>query len=141
MWQTTHVGGHRYAPNVVYLPGDWFLGFVHADLSVDLVNRLDQGVLDLHHIRGRAGLSPLEQAAEHFARGCLHAVRVDQLQWEDTQWLAEDRLLARFHVSATDTQIELEVTQSLGPAATASCDGPPKPQKAFHLVRLEQVSI
>ncbi|MCP9948920.1 sucrase ferredoxin [Actinomadura madurae] len=74
IWETTHVGGDRFAANLVCLPhglsyGD--LGEAEATTAVDAYLR---GEVVLDRLRGRAGTPEPAQAAEHFVRehtGCL----------------------------------------------------------------------
>jgi hypothetical protein len=74
VWETTHVGGDRFAANLVCLPhglsyGD--LGEAEATTAVDAYLR---GEVVLDRLRGRAGAPEPAQAAEHFVRehtGCL----------------------------------------------------------------------
>ena len=59
LWETSHVGGHRFAPNLVCLPE----GLVYARLDADAARRVV-----LEHFRGRTSLEPAAQAADFFAR-------------------------------------------------------------------------
>ncbi|NKB97619.1 MAG: hypothetical protein GKR90_03840 [Pseudomonadales bacterium] len=68
VWQTTHVGGHRYAPNLVCLPSGIVYGQVEADTGEEIVSRHDSGEVVLENLRGRSGLTPAGQAAEYFVR-------------------------------------------------------------------------
>ena len=63
-WQTTHVGGHRFAPNVLTLPQGALYGRVCADAAAGFVATVEGGELSLPHLRGRAAYPPLVQAAE-----------------------------------------------------------------------------
>ena len=67
-WECTHIGGDRFAANVVVLPEGLYLGRVEVDEVVDLVRGLEDGVLPAGRVRGRSSLSLPAQAAQHFAR-------------------------------------------------------------------------
>ncbi len=64
-WQTTHVGGHRYAPNILVLPQSALYGRVTPGdvpefLAATENNRLARGFL-----RGQTRYSAIAQIAEH----------------------------------------------------------------------------
>ncbi len=67
-WQTTHVGGHRYAPNLVCLPSGIVYGQLDVDAGASVVSRHDSGEVVLENLRGRSSLAPAAQAAEYFVR-------------------------------------------------------------------------
>ncbi len=64
IWQTSHFGGHRFAPTLVDLPAGRFWG--HLDPTVlDTLIHAQGSVNDLYpYYRGWTGLTPLAQIAE-----------------------------------------------------------------------------
>lgn len=78
-WETTHTGGDRFAANVVLLPHGLVLGRVPAEEVLEVAARYDTGEVDTARVRGRAGLAPAVQAAQHHARLLLDEPRVDAL--------------------------------------------------------------
>jgi hypothetical protein len=63
VWECSHVGGDRFAANVLVLPSGMLYGRVVASSAEALVEAVDRGgVLD-QHVRGRAGFAPDVQAA------------------------------------------------------------------------------
>lgn len=67
-WECTHIGGDRFAANLVVLPDGLYLGRVEVDEVVDVVRGLTDGRLPSGRVRGRSSLSLPAQAAQHFAR-------------------------------------------------------------------------
>jgi hypothetical protein len=67
-WECSHVGGDRFAANVVVLPAGLYLGRVEADEVVGVVRDLAAGTLPAGRVRGRSSLSLPAQAAQQFAR-------------------------------------------------------------------------
>jgi len=66
VWQTTHLGGHRFAPNVLVLPQSTLYGRVtEADLD-DFLEDTEAGLLHLPLLRGRHGYPQPAQAAEAY---------------------------------------------------------------------------
>jgi hypothetical protein len=78
VWETSHLSGDRFAANVVVLP--W--GFVYGQVPEDgggLVGAHAAGQVVLPFLRGRAGLVPAAQAAQHFARSELGLLGVQDV--------------------------------------------------------------
>ena len=63
-WQTTHVGGHRFAPNVLTLPQGVLYGRVRPEAVPQFVEDIEAGRLARDHMRGRSALPAEAQAAE-----------------------------------------------------------------------------
>lgn len=68
VWESSHIGGDRFAANVVALPQSLYFGRVDPATAPALLDGLDHGRLDLERFRGRTSLSIAEQAVEHFVR-------------------------------------------------------------------------
>lgn len=67
-WECTHLGGDRFAANLVLLPHGLYYGQVTPREAVDLVKQHAAGSLDLERLRGRSSLPAPVQAAQHHAR-------------------------------------------------------------------------
>lgn len=80
VWESSHVGGDRYAPTVVALPSGAYHGRVAPEAAPEVVDRILEGRLTLSHLRGRSGLRAGVQAAEHALRAHLDEDRVDALR-------------------------------------------------------------
>ncbi|MFI9560156.1 sucrase ferredoxin [Nonomuraea endophytica] len=68
VWETSHVGGDRYAANLVCLPHGIFYGSMSQAAALAAANAYRSGEVILDRFRGRAGIPEPLQAAEHFAR-------------------------------------------------------------------------
>ena len=77
VWQTTHVGGHRFAPNVLALPQGALYGRVFADEVDAFFATVEAGELALPHLRGRAALPPAAQVAETLIDGARTLCGID----------------------------------------------------------------
>jgi len=64
VWQTTHLGGHRFAPNVLALPQGVLYGRVNPNDVGQFVEQVDAGYLSRPHVRGRSTFPPEAQVAE-----------------------------------------------------------------------------
>jgi Sucrase/ferredoxin-like len=78
-WECTHVGGDRFAANLVLLPHGLYYGQVTPRLAVDLVERYARGELHPALLRGRSSLTPAAQAAQHHARLATGELGIDAL--------------------------------------------------------------
>lgn len=68
VWECSHIGGDRFAGNVVLLPDSLYFGRCEPSDVERLLAAHDEGRLELSRLRGRSTLTLVEQAAEHFAR-------------------------------------------------------------------------
>ncbi|MFC5185647.1 sucrase ferredoxin [Actinomadura harenae] len=68
VWETTHVGGDRFAANLVCLPHGLYYGALGPDDAEAAVSAYLDGRVALDRFRGRAGLPEAAQAAEHAVR-------------------------------------------------------------------------
>ncbi len=68
VWECSHIGGDRFAANVVILPDSLYFGRVDATSASDVLAAVDDGRIMLSHFRGRTSLTIEQQAVEHFVR-------------------------------------------------------------------------
>lgn len=68
VWESTHVGGHRFAPTIVALPDGSYHGAVTVTDVPALAKAVTSGRVLLPRLRGRAGLPAAVQAADLFLR-------------------------------------------------------------------------
>jgi hypothetical protein len=67
VWETTHVGGHRYAANLVILPHGLYYGPVSKVSATAAIAAYQRGEIFPDRYRGRAGQGRVQQAA-HYQR-------------------------------------------------------------------------
>jgi hypothetical protein len=79
VWESSHVGGDRFAANIVCLPDGVYYGRVEPGEADRLLADHRAGRVDLARYRGRSCLPPLVQAAEFHARAHLGERRIDGL--------------------------------------------------------------
>jgi Sucrase/ferredoxin-like len=78
VWECSHLGGDRFAANVLVLPHGLYYGQVPGD-GAEVVAAQRRGEVALPWLRGRAGLSPAAQAAQHLVREKLAVLAIDAL--------------------------------------------------------------
>jgi hypothetical protein len=78
-WECSHIGGDRFAANLLVLPDGHYLSRLEAAEAPGAVADLLAGRLPLAHARGRSSLPLPVQAAQHFARTGLDRDGLDDL--------------------------------------------------------------
>jgi (2Fe-2S) ferredoxin len=67
-WECSHVGGDRFAANLVVLPHGLYYGRVDADNVIEVVEAHERGEVVPRLLRGRSRWLPAAQAAQQHAR-------------------------------------------------------------------------
>jgi hypothetical protein len=76
-WQCSHVGGDRFAANVLALPYGLYFGHVTPGTAIELVEALDRGELLPDRLRGRSIDPPVVQSALWHVRRVLDERSLD----------------------------------------------------------------
>lgn len=79
-WEVSHIGGDRFAANMVVLPHGLYYGRLDPVSSIAVAGAHLAGELDLDHLRGRSSHPMAVQAAEIHLRRELGATREDDLR-------------------------------------------------------------
>jgi len=79
VWETTHLGGHRFAPTLLALPEGLVYGRVVAERVDEVVAAQRQGCVVPDLLRGRAALPAATQVAEVALRHHLRATAGDDV--------------------------------------------------------------
>ena len=90
VWETTHVGGDRYAGNLVCLPHGLYYGDLGVGEGVTAAAAYLEGKVVLDRLRGRAGLPEPAQAAEHQVRAHTGRLGVDAVAVESARPIGPD---------------------------------------------------
>lgn len=118
VWECSHLGGDRFAGNVLVLPGGWGFGRVGVSQAPALLDELSRGLLDLDLLRGRATLSMPAQFAEVHLRRELGERRVDAVHHAGSR-RDQDDLVATFEVDGTT--YDVRVRSTFGDPAALTC--------------------
>jgi len=78
-WESSHIGGDRFAGNLVVLPDGLYFGRCSVDDVLRVVAAHDAGRLDLANYRGRSTYRLAEQAVEHHVRKALGLDSLDAI--------------------------------------------------------------
>jgi hypothetical protein len=118
VWECSHVGGDRFAGNVLVLPAGLGFGWVDASRAPGLLADLASGLLDLDLLRGRATLSMPAQFAEVHLRRELGERRLDALRHVGSR-RDGDEVVSTFEVQ--DATYDVRVRSEYGEPATLTC--------------------
>ncbi|MFN2490412.1 MAG: sucrase ferredoxin [Actinomycetota bacterium] len=78
-WESSHLGGDRFAANLVCLPHGLYFGRVGAEDAPELAELYEEGLIHLDHFRGRSCLEPVVQAADVMLRRLHGFAGIDDL--------------------------------------------------------------
>jgi len=116
VWQTSHVGGHRFAPNVLVLPHGALYGRVYPEVIDGFCEKIEGGKIAFEQFRGRSCYQKPIQAAEAY-------VGVDGLRLLHVAETAQGFVV---QFAGGDQNYSIEVTRSGPYAVKASCAAEPK---------------
>jgi hypothetical protein len=89
VWQATHVGGDRFAGNVVCLPEGLYFGRVGDEDVRPLLDSYFAGEIRLDRYRGRSAHTFAVQAAERFVREATRLTAIDAVTLADVRAAGE----------------------------------------------------
>ena len=117
-WESTHIGGDRFAGNLIAFPHGFYFGRVEPAPGVAIASGYVDGRIDLPHLRGRC-CRPIDvQAAEHHLRTGHDLVGADDVFVDDVVRVDADTLvtfrtpLGRYRIA---------VRRTLGPEERLTC--------------------
>jgi Sucrase/ferredoxin-like len=79
-WECSHIGGDRYAANLVALPHGLFYAHVTPTEAPELAAAYERGEVRTDRLRGRSAFAEPAQAAQHHARLALGETGLDALR-------------------------------------------------------------
>lgn len=122
VWETSHLGGDRFAANLLILPTGELYGRVLPFAAAELADRVDAGEVVPGLLRGRVGLSPVTQAALVFGYDRLALAERSALQVGTVEQVGDDRALVTL-LTPHGTVVVTVAMQTSAPAKL-TCRGP-----------------
>lgn len=124
VWESSHLGGDRFAASMVLLPSGLCYGRLDPATATAALHAHERGLLIPHHLRGRSGDSREVQAAAALARQAgLASERVDHLRPQGAPTTHDGITTVRF--SAPDVAISFREREvDLGTPARCRVDKP-----------------
>ena len=133
VWQTTHLGGHRFASNVLVLPDAALYGRVAADEIDAFVHACESGGCFPDRLRGRSWRSPPAQAAEALLANTTGRFPNEPAEVHEE---TDGRWRVVFRTTGWDVRVQEHTRAALG-----SCgDAEPKPVREWSLIACERTA-
>ena len=135
VWQTSHVGGHRFGANVVCLPVGLYYGRVAPGDVEELVADYFGRRITLDKYRGRSIHEAPAQAGEHFVRAQTGIADIDGLTVSEVQDQGGDRWRVACRTSDGMAHV-VEFVREAGAVQTyTNCkDAQPSAQGQYRLI-------
>jgi hypothetical protein len=136
VWECSHIGGDRFAANIVCLPEGIYYGRVEPERAAALVADYRDRMLDLDHYRGRSCYGPLVQAAEAFGRAHVAEGRIDGMSVLTTDQRPDSSVTVRLQQRGGAT-LEVVVARDRSDAPVQlTCHGGPGVPWRYRLVEI-----
>jgi len=127
VWQTSHLGGHRFAACALWLPDGLMYGRLRAEHAHAFVASRRAGEIgDLNLFRGRCRHDRPTQAAEIILRNRLDEQAIDAIEWLRTVPESGSTWEAQFRsrLGEQTVRVRLEETSMRRPASCGADDEP-----------------
>lgn len=105
VWECTHIGGDRFAANMIALPEGLYFSRLDADSAVATVRDHLAGRVSPAHLRGRAALSQPAQAAEHAVRVATGIDAVDAVERVDEDTTPDEVTTVDLRLASRDFRV------------------------------------
>jgi len=135
VWQATHVGGDRFAGNLVILPEGLYHGRVGEEDVAPLITSYRAGRIELSRYRGRSCHPFPVQAAEGHVRRATGLTGIGDLTVLAARRDARDRFTVELLAVPAGVVHEVEVAVELGPPALLTCEAMEPQRPRHHVVR------
>ena len=121
VWQTTHLGGHRFAPTLMSFPEGVCYGHVTPADIPHLHAAQQHGALHLPKLRGRAVYDPVTQLAEYYLCQEKDMASLTAFQHIATLSPQENEWVVQFQETATNQLLQVNITAGEPQTIYASC--------------------
>ena len=138
VWTCSHVGGHRFAGNVVLPLDGTYYGRVAAANAVELIDRHQSGEVTGDHLRGFSWLEPPAQVVAAEAHRRWGPASADDIVEARVDEVAPGRWRVELTASQTlPAVISAVVEEHGGQPVPLSCAAEPEPVTTYTIVSLD----
>ena len=109
VWQSSHVGGHRFAANMICLPHGIYYGRVRPESVTGIIDGYRDQLIDLEHLRGRACYPPEAQAAEYYLLRESPQPRLDAYRLDEIRTISETVRDVQFLSNLDGTRYSIQI--------------------------------
>jgi hypothetical protein len=125
VWESSHIGGDRFAGNLVILPEGLYFGRCDEASAGEVLDAYRRGEILLDHYRGRSALGFHEQAAEYFVRRELGLSAIDAVGGVRRVDAATGTFTVDVSENGSRRTLRVAVTRhEVATAAPLTCTGP-----------------
>ena len=122
VWESSHIGGDRFAGNAVVLPVGVYLGRLDDADPRGVITDLLEGQLHLANYRGRCTLGRLAQSAEHHVRVTRGLTRLADVQVVEARPMGDGKATVRLRAAGHSVAVHLVAREDPPEALTCSSD-------------------
>lgn len=136
VWQSTHVGGHRFAANLCVLPSGVCYGYLDPDDARDVATAILHREVLVNRTRGRSCYPAPVQAADYYLRGITGSDDISGIRLISETQTGEDHWSVRFEVVGEGRQYDVQVRAQMSDWTTyeSTGDAEPKHMRQYHYV-------
>jgi hypothetical protein len=139
VWECSHIGGDRFAANLVCFPHGVYFGRVTPQAAPQVALGYEEGRIDLGHYRGRSCFDFVTQAAETFVRRRFGLTAIEDVRLQSRTEEGE-RFVAEFDVPAGRVRTVVTVGRDDRPQPLTCRDRTPTHPPRYELVELSSIS-
>ncbi|MEW5872691.1 MAG: sucrase ferredoxin [Chloroflexota bacterium] len=110
VWESSHMGGHRFAPNVLCLPQGLLYGRVTPQDGLAILDAQRAGQVHLPNLRGRTCYPEPVQAAEHYLRQHTGRLALEAFQLRTAAEIQPGNWLVQFSTPGQERIHKLHLT-------------------------------
>ena len=133
-WQTTHLGGHRFAATLQVLPDAVCYGRVGVDDVEEIIAAQQSQRLLVERLRGRTALPAEAQAAEYYLRREAGLTRIADLLFTGMQHEGETAVVRFADISGGERSVTVAPDDPPLAIPTSCGDDKVKPVTSYRLV-------
>jgi hypothetical protein len=123
VWETSHLGGDRFAANVLVLPSGLLYGRVPASAATEFADAVDAGTVVPDLLRGRVGLPPAAQAAAALAHRRLGLSGVGEVRVLASSGFADGVATVRLRTAKGDFAVKVAADRVAADGLTCAATG------------------
>lgn len=138
-WQSSHVGGHRFAANVLVFPQGVVYGRVSPDTAAAIYRATLAGELVLEYYRARVAYPPPAQAADYYVRLRTGQTALAAFDLRTVEQHTGGEWMVTFNAAEGDEQRVVIVREQAGPQTLVNCgDTQLSPSMQYVLVSISK---
>ena len=135
-WEVSHIGGDRFAPNLLVLPEGLYYGGLTPSVATDVASMHLRGLLDLDHLRGRTSFPFAVQVAEVAVRRAAAEDRLGAVRLVSTRRVDADTVVV-LDVAGTSYDVVVRRGRTHERHQLTCQSAQPQPIPTFDVVSLE----